>query len=64
MATIVRAKPGEIADSIIRRFKKQVFQDQILAILQEKRFHKSPSLIKKEKKAEFERRKRGGRMTR
>lgn len=58
MATIIRAKPGEEVHSIIRRFKKQVLQDQILSILQEKRFHKKPSDIKKEKKAEMERKKR------
>jgi len=58
MATIIRAKPGEDASSLIRRFKKQVLQDQILAIVQERRFHKSPSVIKKEKKAELARRQR------
>lgn len=50
MATIIKVKPGEPADSIIRRFKKQVLQDQVLTIVQEKRFHKSPSVIKKERK--------------
>jgi len=60
MATIIQAKPGESADSIIRRFKKQVLQDQILTILQDKRFYKSPSVIKKEKKAEKERKQKRG----
>lgn len=58
MATIIRAKPGEEAHSIIRRFKKQVLQDQILTIIQEKRFHKKPSEIKKEKRKERERKRR------
>lgn len=58
MATIIRAKSGESTDSIIRRFKKQVLEDQILVILQEKRFYKRPSVIKKEKKAELERRRK------
>ncbi len=60
MATVIKAKPGESTDSVIRRFKKQVFQDQILTIIQEKRFHKSPSVIKKERKAEIERKKKRG----
>ena len=61
MATIIRAKPGETSSSLIRRFKKQVLQDQILITLQERRFYKSRSVIKKEKKAEIERRKKKGR---
>ncbi len=61
MATIIRAKQGESAGSLIRRFKKQVLQDQILITLQERRFYKSRSVIKKEKKAEIERRKKKGR---
>lgn len=61
MATIIRAKPGEEAGSLIRRFKKQVLQDQILVTLQEKRFHKAPSVIKKERREEMERKKRRGR---
>lgn len=61
MATIVQAKPGEDAGSLIRRFKKQVLQDQILTTLQERRFYKKPSVIKKEKREEIARRKRRGR---
>lgn len=60
MATIIRSKPGESTDSMIRRFKKQVLQDQILVIVQEKRFYKSPSVIKKERKKEIERKKKKG----
>lgn len=58
MATIVRAKPGEDTGSLVRRFKKQVLQDQVLTIIQDRRFHKKPSVIKREKKKEVERRKR------
>jgi ribosomal protein S21 len=60
MATVVKAKPGEDAGSVVRRFKKQVLQDQILTILQEKRFHKSPSVIKKERKEEMARKRKRG----
>jgi len=58
MATVIKARPGESTGSLIRRFKKQVLQDRILDVLQEKRFYKSPSMIKKEKRKEMERRKR------
>lgn len=58
MATVIKSKPGEGTDSIIRRFKKQVLQDQVLTIVQENRFHKSPSVKKKEKRKRLEREKR------
>lgn len=58
MPTIIKAKPGESAGSLIRRFKKQVVQDQIMVTVQDKRYYKSPSMKKKEKKKELERRKR------
>ena len=58
MATIIKSKPGEGSDSVIRRFKKQVLQDGVLNLVQERRFHKSPSVKKKEKKKKIEREKR------
>lgn len=58
MATVIKSKPGETPDSVIRRFKKQVLQDQVLSIVQEKRFYKSPSVIKKERRKEAERKRR------
>jgi len=58
MPTIIKAKPGESSGSIIRRFKKQVSQDQIMDIVQKKRYYRSPSVIKKEKKGELARRRR------
>lgn len=58
MATIVKAKPGDTTVQVIRKFKKKVQQDQILAIIKEKEFYKKPSVIKKEKLRELRRLKR------
>lgn len=58
MATIIRAKPGDTTSQIIRKFKKKVQQDQILAIIKEKEFYKKPSVVKKEKLIELRRLKR------
>ena len=58
MPTVIKSKPGETPDSVIRRFKKQVLQDDILNIVQEKRFYKSPSVKKKEKRKRVEREKK------
>lgn len=44
--------------SVIRRFKKQVMQDQILKDLKRKEYYMKPSQIRKEKKKEWERMKR------
>jgi ribosomal protein S21 len=56
--TIVKAKKDEPAASIIRRFKKQVMQDQILKDLKKKEFYIKPSQVRKEQKKEWERAKR------
>ena len=58
MPTIIRAKKDEPAASVIRRFKKQVMQDQILKDLKKKEYYIKPSQIRKEKKKEWERQKR------
>lgn len=58
MPTIIKSKPGESTGSLIRRFKKQVAQDQIMDVLQKKRYHRTRSMIKKERKDELERRKK------
>ncbi len=57
MATVVKAKPDEQADSIIRRFKKKVLESQILTELRKREYYKKPSEEKKERKKELERRK-------
>lgn len=58
MATIIRAKKDEPALSVIRRFKKQVLQDQILKEVKKREFYVKPSQVLKEKKKEWERTKR------
>jgi ribosomal protein S21 len=56
--TIVKAKKDEPNISIIRRFKKQVAQDKVIPDARRKDFHKKPSVLKKERKKEWERQKR------
>ena len=51
MPTVVKAKPDESTDSVIRRFKKKVFSDDILTELKKREFYRKPSLDKKEKQA-------------
>lgn len=58
MPTIVKAKKDEPNVSVIRRFKKQVQQDQVLKDHKRKEFYKKPSEIKKEKRKERERQRR------
>lgn len=58
MATVVKAKPDEPADSVIRRFKKKIFESQLLTELKKREYYKKPSEEKKERKKELERRKR------
>ena len=56
--TIVKAKKDEPPASVIRRFKKQVMQDQELKDLKKKEYYIKPSQLKKERKKEWERQKR------
>jgi len=58
MATVVKSKPDESADSVIRRFKKKVFSDEILDELKKREFYRKPSVEKKEKAADLKRRRK------
>ncbi len=58
MTIIVRAKPNESADQVIRKFKKKVQQAQLLTNIRDREFYKKPSVVKKEKLAELRRRKK------
>lgn len=58
MATIVKASPQDTNDQVIRKFKKLVQEDEILEEVNRRRFHRPPSLEKKEKLAELKRRNR------
>ncbi len=55
MPIVVKAQPGDSTDQLIKNFKKKVLQDQLLTELKEREFHKKPSVVKKEKMAEFKR---------
>jgi small subunit ribosomal protein S21 len=55
MATVVKAKDHESADSVIRRFKKKVFESDILTEVKKREYYKKPSVEKKERKKELER---------
>lgn len=46
----VKAKPGESSESVIRKFLKKVFDEQVVQQIKDRQFYKSPSEIKKEKK--------------
>ena len=48
--------------SVIRRFKKQVQQDQILKEFKKKEYYIKPSQLRKEQKKEWEREKRRRKM--
>jgi small subunit ribosomal protein S21 len=58
MATVVKARPGDSVDQMIKKFKKKVMAEEILITLKEKEFYKKPSLIRKEKLAALRRNKK------
>lgn len=58
MATIVTAGPQDTNDQIIKKFKKKVQQEDILNKLKEKEFYKKPSLLRKEVRDEYRKRKK------
>lgn len=57
MPIVVKAKKDESTDSIIRKFKKKVLNEDILTEVRKREFHMSPSVIRKEKKNEIKRKK-------
>lgn len=57
MPIVVKAKKDESTDSIIRKFKKKVLNEDILTEIRKREFHQSPSVIRKEKKNEIRRKK-------
>ena len=56
MATVVKAKPDETPDSVIRRFKKKILQNQVLTEMRRREYYIKPSEERKERKKEIERR--------
>lgn len=55
MAIIVKAQPGDSTESVIKKFKKLVLNDQLLMQLKDREFYKKPAIKKKEKLAELRR---------
>ena len=58
MPVVVKAKRDDSNDDVIRRFKKQVIQDQVLTETRKHEFYKKPSRLKQEKRKELEHRKK------
>jgi small subunit ribosomal protein S21 len=58
MTTFVKARPGDPADVVIRKFKKKVQMDGILTELKKRERYKKPSELKKERFAPYRKRKR------
>ena len=58
MATVVKARPGDSVDQMIKKFKKKVIAEDILTTLKEKEFYKKPSVLRKEKLAALRRNKK------
>jgi small subunit ribosomal protein S21 len=55
VAIIVKAQPGDSTETIIKKFKKLVLQDQLLTQLKDREFYKKPAIKKKEKLSELKR---------
>ena len=53
---VVKAKPGDTADSMIRKFSKKVFNEGIVEEAKKREFFQKPSEIKKEKRKELKKR--------
>ncbi|MCH7951204.1 30S ribosomal protein S21 [Patescibacteria group bacterium] len=58
MATVVKAKDHESADSVIRRFKKKVLENEVLTELKRREYYMKPSVERKERRKELERQRR------
>lgn len=55
---MVKKRPGQTDEMLIRQFSKQVISDGILFELKRRQFHLKPSLAKKMKREEARRAKR------
>jgi ribosomal protein S21 len=64
MPIIVKAKKDESADGVIRRFKKKVMNEDVIEEVRKREFHKSPSVLRKERNNEIKRKKYTERMQR
>jgi ribosomal protein S21 len=64
MPIVVKAKKDESPDGVIRRFKKKVMNENVLEEVRSREFHKSPSVLRKERNNEIKRKKYVDRMQR
>lgn len=64
MPIIVKAKKDESPDGVIRRFKKKVLNENVIEEVRNREFHKSPSVLRKERNNEIKRKKYSDRMQR
>jgi small subunit ribosomal protein S21 len=46
---IVKARKGESADSLIRKFSRKTFEEGIVQSIRDRQYYKPPSEVKKEK---------------
>lgn len=53
---VVKAKPGDTSDGLIRKFTKKVFNEGIIEEARKRKFYQKPSEIKKEKLKELKKR--------
>lgn len=52
MSIVVRARPGETTDAVIRKFQKRVLAEGLVAEIRQREFYKKPSQLKQEYLAE------------
>ena len=57
MPIIVKAKKDESADSLIKRFKKKVLNENIIDEVRDREFHKTDAMKRKERNNEIRRKK-------
>lgn len=52
MPIIIKAKPGDTTDTVIRKFQKQVAAEGLVQEIRDKEFHKKPAILRQEYLAE------------
>jgi len=56
MPIIVKAKKGEDNSGLIRKFKKFLQIDDIVTLVRDRRYHKPPAVLRKERNTELKKR--------
>lgn len=52
MTLIVKARPGESTDALLRKFQKRVLAEGLVAEIRSREFYKKPSMLRQEYLAE------------